>query len=66
MKFTELQKKSAADHEKELTRIEMELLKYRAQIATGGAGKDVGKVRELKRTVARIKTLQHKEVRTKQ
>ncbi|MDD9953980.1 MAG: 50S ribosomal protein L29 [Candidatus Woesearchaeota archaeon] len=58
MKFKDLQKKPAADLEKELKNSALELMKLRAQVATGGAGKDAGKIRTLKRTIARIKTLQ--------
>lgn len=63
MKFKELQKKSAADREKEMANAQQELLKLRAQVATGSAGKDAGRIREIKRTIARIKTM---EVNTKQ
>ena len=66
MKFTELQKKSKDDLLKEIDRIELELMRYRAQVATGGAGKDAGKISQLKRTIARIKTIQHAEVKGKQ
>jgi ribosomal protein L29 len=67
MKFTELQKKAPADLDKELERIAMEMMKYKAQIATGGVGKETGKVRQLRRAVARIKTIKNaKEVRGKQ
>jgi large subunit ribosomal protein L29 len=68
MKFDELKKKTPEDLNKELDSIQLELMRYNAQIATGGAGKETGKVRQLKRTIARIKTLQtvvkNKEVKT--
>ena len=57
MKFTELKKKTAQDLRKEEGSIAFDLLRLRGQIATGGAGKDAGKVRSLKRTLARIKTI---------
>ena len=62
MKFAELKKKSPEELKKEEDNIRMELMKYRAQVATGGAGKEAGKIREMKRTIARIRTL---EVRAK-
>ena len=65
MKFLELKKKSPADLQKEWDNIKLDLMKFRAQIATGGAGKEAGKIKELKRTLARIKTLQHEEVKSK-
>ncbi len=53
----ELKKKTPEELEKELARIRMELLKLNAQVATGGAAKEAGKIIQLKRKVARIKTL---------
>jgi large subunit ribosomal protein L29 len=58
MKFDDLKKKTPDDLRKELDSITFDLMRYNAQVATGGAGKDSGKIRELKRTIARIKTLQ--------
>jgi len=58
MKFVELKKKSQQDLRDEEAKLRLELMKYRAQIATGGAGKEAGKIRELKKTLARIKTLE--------
>lgn len=63
MKFKELKKKSAPDRAKELEKASQELMRIRAQISTGSVGKEAGRVRELKRTIARIKTL---EVNTSQ
>ena len=58
MKFAELTKKSA----EELTKLEqdlrVELMKYVAQSASGAAGKESGKIRQIKRDIARIKTAQ--------
>jgi len=61
MKFKELQKKNKQDLQKELDKLNMELMKYRAQVATGGAGKESGKIKEYKKSIARIKTLQNKQ-----
>jgi len=57
MKFDDLQKKTKEDLKKELDVKHLELLRMKAQVATGAAGKDSGKVREVKRTIARIHTL---------
>lgn len=62
MKFKELKKN--ADLNKELDATVLELMRYNAQVATGGAGKDSGKIRELKRKIARIKTLQSEVKKT--
>lgn len=56
MNIDELKKKSPEDLNRELDSLELDLLRLNAQSASGG--KDAGRVRELKRTVARIKTLQ--------
>ncbi len=57
MKFTELKKKSPEELRKEEERVRLDLMRFRAKVSTGGAGKEAGKIRELKRTLARIKTL---------
>ena len=56
--YTELKKKTAADLEKELSTARLEMIKLRAQLSTGAAAKDAGKLQALKKKVARIKTLQ--------
>lgn len=60
MRYKDLQKKSPDELQKELANTQKEMMKLRTQIATGAGGKEIGKVAELKRTVARIKTLQNK------
>ena len=65
MKYKDLKKKSEKDLTKELEKIQIDLMKFRSQTATGGAGKDAGKIRVMRRTIARIKTLQN-EVKNKQ
>jgi large subunit ribosomal protein L29 len=64
MKFNELKKKTATDLNKEIDATQFELMRLGAQVATGGAGKDAGRIRELKRKIARIKTLQTSEARS--
>lgn len=68
MRFKDLQKKSPEDIKKERAKIHLELMKLRAQVATGGAGKEAGKIKTLKRTIAKINTLEsrtNKEVKSK-
>ena len=60
MKFEELTKKTPADLQRELDSAQFDLMRFNAQVATGGAGKDAGKIREIKKTIARIKTLQQR------
>jgi ribosomal protein L29 len=55
----DLVKKTPEELEKELAKAHEELLKLNAQVATGGAAKEAGKIVMLKRKVARIRTLQN-------
>lgn len=54
----DLVKKAPEELMKELAKARMELLKLNAQVATGGAVKEAGKIRMLRKRVARIMTLQ--------
>jgi large subunit ribosomal protein L29 len=49
--------------EKQLKDLRNELLKERAITATGGAPENPGRIRELRRTIARILTIQKEEKR---
>ena len=54
----EIRDMTAAEREAELEELETELLNARAVQAAGGAPENPGRVGELKRTIARIKTIQ--------
>lgn len=56
MKYADIAKKSVEELEKLETETAVELMKFQAQVATGAPGKDSGKVRALRRNIARIKT----------
>lgn len=64
--FTELKKKSPEDRQKALTEAQADIMKLRAQLTTGAAAKEVGKLHKLKKTIARVRTLQNLEVQSKQ
>ena len=57
----EIRDMTAAEREAELYELETELLNARAVQAAGGAPENPGRVGELKRTIARIKTIQQEE-----
>jgi ribosomal protein L29 len=57
MKYKELAQKSKEELEKMRLETELELVKERAQAATGTVSKNPGKIVVLKRTIARIKYL---------
>ena len=57
----EIRDMTAAERQAELDELETELLNARAVQAAGGAPENPGRVGELKRTIARIKTIQQEE-----
>ncbi|SEO27281.1 large subunit ribosomal protein L29 [Halogranum amylolyticum] len=57
----EIRDMTAAEREAELEELETELLNTKAVQAAGGAPENPGRVKELKKTIARIKTIQHEE-----
>ena len=58
MKFKDIKKKNPVELTKELETVEFDLMRYNAKVATNSIGKDSGKVKELKKDIARIKTFQ--------
>ncbi|HEX59692.1 MAG TPA: 50S ribosomal protein L29 [Methanomicrobia archaeon] len=57
LKMDEIRKMSDAELREELRELSMELLRERTKIAAGGALENPGRVREIRRTIARIKTV---------
>ena len=57
----EIRDMTPAEREAELEDIETELLNAKAVKAAGGAPDNPGRISELRRTVARIKTIQREE-----
>ncbi len=56
VKKKELKKLTAEEREKQLREIEMSLMKANSQVASGGAPKNPGQIRHMKKTIARILT----------
>jgi len=52
---------TAAEREAELEELETELLNSKAVQAAGGAPENPGRISELRKTIARIKTIQREE-----
>ncbi len=52
----EMEDMDREDLEKKLDEINLELVKERAQVSIGGVPENAGKMNEMKRTIARIKT----------
>ena len=57
----EIRDMTAAERAVELEELETELLNTKAQQAAGGMPESPGRVNELKKTIARIKTIQTEE-----
>jgi large subunit ribosomal protein L29 len=57
----EIRDMTPAERQAELDELETELLNANAVQAAGGAPEDPGRVGELRRTIARIKTIQREE-----
>ncbi|SIR28526.1 LSU ribosomal protein L29P [Haladaptatus litoreus] len=57
----EIRDMTPAEREAELEELETELLNTKAVKAAGGAPENPGRIKELRRTIARIKTIQQEE-----
>jgi len=68
MKIKELRKMDEKVLESKITEIKKDLMKLNAQVATGTTPENPGRIRSLKKTIAKIYTLQNeksKEVKSK-
>lgn len=63
LKAKDIRTMKDADLEKQLKDLRNDLLKQRAITATGGAPESPGRIRELRRTIARILTIQKEKAR---
>ena len=61
MKYKELNALNKEELDKKRKEAEMELMKLRSQVATGTSPKNPHQVRQLKKILSRIKTLQNKK-----
>ncbi|MFB6173050.1 MAG: 50S ribosomal protein L29 [Halobacteriales archaeon] len=57
----EVRDMTSQEREEELEQLRTELLNARAVKATGGAPENPGRIKELRRAIARIKTIQREE-----
>ncbi len=58
LRSDEIRKMNNDERQEELDKILMELIRERAIASAGGAPESPGKMKELKRTISRIKTIQ--------
>jgi ribosomal protein L29 len=59
MKFKEVAKLSSNECDSRLKELRLDLMKLKTQVATGSAPKDSGKIKAIKKDIARIKQYQH-------
>ncbi len=59
LRLSELRKLSPEDTQKKLSELHIELAKERANIHIGAPVSSPGKLREIRKTIARIKTLEN-------
>ena len=57
----EIRDMTPAERQAELEELETELLNEKAVLAAGGAPENPGRIRELRRAIARLKTIQAEE-----
>jgi large subunit ribosomal protein L29 len=61
----EIQGMSESEMDERQTQLRKELMKIKGVLASGGVPEDVGKAREIKRTIARIKTIKAQKQKAK-
>ncbi|OUJ18839.1 Ribosomal protein L29 [Methanonatronarchaeum thermophilum] len=61
LKTDEIREMAVEEREEELELLENELVSLRAQEAAGGQPENPGRIREIRRTIARIKTVMREE-----
>ncbi|MFW6153217.1 MAG: 50S ribosomal protein L29 [Halobacteriota archaeon] len=57
----EIRDMTPAEREAELAELETDLLNERSVLAAGGAPENPGRIKEVRRAIARIKTIQREE-----
>ena len=62
MKAKELRSMNDLDLDNKISELKKELMKSNSQIATGTLPKSPGKLKEMKRTIAKILTIKHEKI----
>ncbi len=58
LRCEEVRKMNVTEQSEELDKLKQELIRERAIASAGGAPESPGRIREIRRTIARIKTIQ--------
>jgi large subunit ribosomal protein L29 len=61
MKLKEIKEMPKEERKESLKSLKDELLKQRGSVAMGGSASNPGKIKALRRTIARIKTIEREE-----
>lgn len=61
LRASEVRKMNTDERQEELDKLRLELIRERAIASAGGAPESPGRVKEIRRTIARIKTIQFDE-----
>lgn len=57
LRVEEVRKMNPTEHQEELDKLKLELIRERAIASAGGAPENPGRIKEIRRTIARIKTV---------
>jgi large subunit ribosomal protein L29 len=58
LRVDEIRNMNPTERQEELDKLELELIRERAIASAGGAPENPGRIKEIRRTIARIKTIQ--------
>lgn len=58
LRADEIRKMNPDEKQEELDKLKLELIRERAVASAGGAPENPGRIKEIRRTIARIKTIQ--------
>lgn len=61
LKAREIRKLSTNERQAKLRELEIQLIKFRSKVNTGGQIESPGQIKEIRRTIARIKTINHED-----
>ncbi|HID28139.1 MAG TPA: 50S ribosomal protein L29 [Methanosarcinales archaeon] len=59
LKTSEIRNMSPEERAEELEKLKLDLIRERAIVSTGGAPEHPGKIREIRRAIARIETIEN-------
>ncbi len=62
-RIDEIRNMSSEELEEELHKLEVELIRERGIVRAGGAPEKPGRIKEIRRTIARMKTVQRERVK---